>query len=100
LIYQLVLAFFGLTPSYKNILLEEIHTLCYFGQGGFTHDEAYNMPIRYRHYHLKKIAEYIDKQNEIRNPQPGVSDGAKKQRDPLPIPDFATKANKSKAPKK
>ena len=95
--YQLVLTFFGLTPAYKNILLEEIHTLCYFGNGGFTHDDVYNMPIRYRHYHLKKINEYMEMQEEARNPKNPTPSNNKEKREPLPIPDFATKI---KAPKK
>ena len=96
--YQLVLTFFGLTPTYKNILLEEIHTLCYFGNGGFTHDDVYNMPIRYRHYHLKKINEYMEMQEEARtNSSSPAKTGKKDKREQIPIPDFATKI---KAPKK
>jgi hypothetical protein len=97
LIYQLVLTFFGLTPAYKIALLEEIHSLCYFGQGGFTHDDVYDMPVRYRHYHLKKIAEYIDKQNEITNAQNQTMSNTKPPKDRPPIPDFATQV---RAPKK
>jgi hypothetical protein len=90
-----VLAFFGLTPSYKSILLEEIHSLCYFGQGGFTHDDVYNMPIRYRHYHIKKIIEHVEKQNEeIANQTKSLEN--KPDNKPI-IPDFATTV---KAPKK
>lgn len=89
--------FFGLTPAYKNIILDEIHTLCYFGQGGFTHDEVYNMPIRYRHYHLKKISEYIEKQNEAIDKRNGVMEASTKPSEKVQLPDFVTKA---KAPKK
>ena len=95
--YQLVLTFFGLTPAYKIALLEEIHSLCYFGQGGFTHDDVYNMPVRYRQYHLKKIAEYIDKQNEMVNKNNQMIENSQKQKDRPPIPDFATQV---RAPKK
>lgn len=89
--------FFGLTPAYKNVILDEIHTLCYFGQGGFTHDEVYNMPIRYRHYHLKKIAEHIEKQNEAMNKRNGVMEASTKPAEKVQVPDFVTKV---KAPKK
>lgn len=88
--------FFGLTPAYKNVILDEIHTLCYFGQGGFTHDEVYNMPIRYRHYHLKKISEYIDKQNEAMNKRNGVMEASTKPSEKVQLPDFVTKVNKKK----
>jgi len=97
LIYQLVLTFFGLTPAYKIALLEEIHSLCYFGQGGFTHNDVYDMPVRYRHYHLKKIAEYIDKQNEVTEAKNQTMSNAKPLKDRPPIPDFATQV---RAPKK
>jgi hypothetical protein len=97
LIYQLVLTFFGLTPAYKIALLEEIHTLCYFGQGGFSHDDVYNMPVRYRHYHLKKISEYIDKQNELTETNNQMVNNTKQQKTRPPIPDFATQV---RAPKK
>jgi len=91
-----MLTFFGLTPVYKNVLLEEIFTLCYFGEHGFTHDEVYSIPIRYRHYYLKKVSEWIEKKNELSNPNQSMT-LSKKPRDPLPIPDFAFKA---RAPKK
>ena len=71
--------------------------MCYFGQGGFTHDDVYDMPVRYRHYHLKKIAEYIDKQNEITNAQNQTMSNTKPPKDRPPIPDFATQV---RAPKK
>jgi len=93
----LVLAFFGLTPSYKNILLEEIHTLCYFGQGGFTYDEVYSMPIRYRHYHLKKVIEHLEKQAEVMNKSFTNDEKTKTPLGPPLKPDFTTKP---KAPKK
>ena len=100
-IYQLGLTFFGLTPDYKKIVLDEILLLCYHSQGGFTHDEVYNMPIRYRRYYLQKLGEMLEKQQEEMNkkfnPTNSQKSDAPKPRDPLPIPDFAFTA---KAPKK
>jgi hypothetical protein len=98
----LELAFFGLTPDYKKILLEEIFLLCYHGNGGWTHDEVYNLPIRYRHYYIQKIAEVSQKQQEEMdkkfNPNKN-SDSSQSNRKPPPppIPDFAFNA---RAPKK
>lgn len=97
MIFQLIQTFFGLTPSYKAILLDEIHTLCYFGNGGFTHSDVYDMPIRYRHYHLKKISEYVEKQNAAINKNNGQSEMVSSPPSKVPIPDFATKV---RAPKK
>jgi hypothetical protein len=55
------------------------------------------MPIRYRHYHLKKINEYMEMQEEARNPTSTTKTNSKTKREQIPIPDFATKV---KAPKK
>jgi len=103
LIYQLGLTFFGLTPDYKKIVLDEVLLLCYHSQGGFTHDEVYNMPIRYRRYYLQKLGEMIEKQQEEMNKKLNLNSGTetpqpgKKLKDRPPIPDFAFKA---RAPKK
>ena len=97
------LAFFGLTPEYKKIILDEIFYLCYSGQGGFTHDEVYNMPIRYRRYYIQKLNETHEKQQEMmdkkfdNNPNTTSLDGPRKPKEPPIIPDFVTKA---RAPKK
>jgi hypothetical protein len=56
--------FFGLTPQYRSILFGQIHDLVYHGGGGFIHSEIYNMPIWLRRFHIHKISEYIEKQNE------------------------------------
>ena len=62
--FPLGLAFFGLTPKYRNILFTQIHDLVYHGGGGFKHTEVYNMPTWLRLFHINKINEYNEKQNE------------------------------------
>ena len=59
-----MLTFFGLTPSYRNIVFQQIHDLVYHGGGGFIHSEVYNMPIWLRRFHIQKIREFNEKQNE------------------------------------
>lgn len=99
----MVLAFFGLTPEYKKVVLDEILLLCYHSQGGFTHDEVYNMPVRYRHYYIQKLSELLQKQqDEIdkkfnNNKGTELAQPNKKIKEQPPIPDFAFKA---RAPKK
>ena len=56
--------FFGLTPSYKLQIYQEIHDLVYYGNGGFIYSEVYQMPIHLRRYHIKKIDVLHKKQNE------------------------------------
>ena len=56
--------FFGLTPQYRNILFSQIHDLVYHGGGGFIHSEIYNMPVWLRRFHITKINEHVEKQNQ------------------------------------
>ncbi len=46
--------FFGLTPSYKVHLHDQVFDLVYHGKG-FTHYEVYNMPVYLRHFYVRKI---------------------------------------------
>ena len=67
-ISQLGLAFFGLNseiaPQYKLNLFNEIHEIVFYGQGGYTWSDTYNLPMWLRKYTYKKIKEHYDKQNE------------------------------------
>lgn len=56
-------AFFGLTQEYKLQLHEEIFSLCYHGQGGFTWNDVYNLPIHLRRFYIMKVKEMIDRKN-------------------------------------
>ena len=59
-----MLTFFGLTPQYRVDLFNQIHDLVYHGGGGFIHSEVYNMPTWLRRFHIGKINDFIEKQNE------------------------------------
>tara|TARA_R110000782_G_scaffold258264_1_gene347890 strand:+ start:161 stop:376 length:216 start_codon:yes stop_codon:yes gene_type:complete len=41
-----------------------MHDLVFHGGGGFIHSEIYNMPIWMRRFHVSKISEFNNKQNE------------------------------------
>tara|TARA_R110002167_G_scaffold213735_1_gene418347 strand:+ start:859 stop:1062 length:204 start_codon:yes stop_codon:yes gene_type:complete len=43
----------------------------YHGGGGFIHSEIYNMPIWMRRFHINKISEFNEKQNEERRKTQG-----------------------------
>jgi len=45
----------------------------YHGNGGFIHSEVYNMPIWMRRYHIQKINEHNEKQQELIDKQNGKS---------------------------
>jgi hypothetical protein len=52
-----VLISFGLAPDYKVVLHEEIFSLCYYSNGGFTQSEVYALPIYLRRFYLKKLVD-------------------------------------------
>ena len=65
------------------------------------------MPIRYRHFYLKKIQENHEKQQELMDKKYGnmmgnesSSESIKSPPRSVSVPDFVTNASKSKAPKK
>lgn len=47
--------------------MTEVFELTYHGGGGFTYSEVWNMDIPKRRFNLKKINEYLEKVEEIRN---------------------------------
>mgnify|MGYP003124957801 FL=1 len=49
--------------------------LCYYGKGGFTHDEVYRMPRYLRQFYLKQIEKINTKQLEDRKKQENHNSG-------------------------
>ena len=58
--------FFGLTPSDKEVYLEQIFLLMYYM--GFSYNEGYDLPIWKRVWFIKRINEEIKKSNEANAP--------------------------------
>lgn len=56
--------FFGLGPEYKLGMHEEIFSLCYYGKGGFTWEEVYNLPIYLRRFYIQQISKAIEAKNK------------------------------------
>jgi len=60
------LAFFGLTPTsakqYRIQFLTQIHEICFYGQGGYSWTEVYEMPLWLRKFVYQKVKEHYDKQ--------------------------------------
>jgi hypothetical protein len=56
--------FFGLGTNYRIGLHEEIFSLCYYGQGGFTWSDVYNLPIYLRKFYIKQIVKIIEEKNK------------------------------------
>jgi hypothetical protein len=47
--------------------MTEVFELTYHGGGGFTYTEVWNMDVPKRRFNLKKINEYLEKVDEVRN---------------------------------
>lgn len=54
--------FFGLRPDHRPIIHSEIFDLIFFGNGGFTFSDVYEMPIFLRKFYLKKLSVTLEKQ--------------------------------------
>ena len=57
------LAFFGLTPKYREYLFSRIHEIVFYGNGGYDWNTVYNLPISHRDFIYHKIREHFEKQN-------------------------------------
>jgi hypothetical protein len=67
--------------------MTEIFELTYHGGGGFTYSEVWNMDVPKRRFNLKKINEYLEKVEEIRN-ESRQKITEKTDPNKLKIPDF------------
>lgn len=67
--------------------MSEVFELTYHGGGGFTYSEVWNMDVPKRRFNLKKINEYLEKVEELRNDQ---NNKLTEKTDPnkVKIPDF------------
>jgi hypothetical protein len=62
--YQLVLTFFGLTPTYRVNLFSQIHEIVFHGKGGYDWDTVYKMPIWLRTFTFNKMKDFFEKEQE------------------------------------
>tara|TARA_S200002703_G_scaffold80689_1_gene69618 strand:- start:177 stop:416 length:240 start_codon:yes stop_codon:yes gene_type:complete len=58
------LTFFGQPASNRPAIHEEIFSLTYYGNGGFTHQEVYSMPIPLRKFYIQEIMKALDEQKK------------------------------------
>jgi hypothetical protein len=67
--------------------MTEVFELTYHGGGGFTYSEVWNMDISKRRFNLKKINEYLERVDELRNESRNKIT-EKTDTNKLKIPDF------------
>ena len=58
------MGFFGLQPKNKLDIHEQIFQLIYYGEGGFTHSDIYDMPVYLRSFYYKKLVEVKKKEEK------------------------------------
>lgn len=76
--------------------MSECFDLVYHGGGGFSWSEVWNMPISHRRFNIKKIKEYLDKLEEIRN-QSNQKITENTDMSKFKIPDAVRKASEERA---
>ena len=77
-ISQLGLAFFGLTSEIiaevRKVIFTQIHEVVFYGKGGYSWYDVYNMPIWLRKFtHHKIVLFYQEEKESIKNAQSGNS---------------------------
>ena len=99
-LFQLVLGFFGLTPSYRAELFNQIHEILFYGKGGYDFETIYNMPLWLRRFTYNKIYEHYETKNtksdnvneSIKNMKSvGATNKTPQQ---IHVPSYVTKASK------
>jgi hypothetical protein len=58
-----------LNPEDRVRIHEEIFQLVYNGNGGFTHDEVYSMPIAIRHFNIRMLVLQRQREKEASEKQ-------------------------------
>lgn len=78
--FQLEHRFYGLTLTGEDKVRihKEIFHLIYNSNGGFTHDEAYSLPISLRYFYLRMLIEQREMENsQVKNQENQSSPNSK-----------------------
>jgi len=98
---QLILTFFGLTSNnaseFRLSIFNQIHEIVFHGQGGYSYDIIYNMPIWLRVYTFNKLKDWYNQSNKNPNEdswtQGSIKEEASKNKK-VQVPTYVTKASK------
>jgi len=96
LIYPLGLAFFGLSSDHRSSIFSQIHQIVFHGNGGYTWNDVYNMPIWLRKFTFQEIKDFFDKKNEAEEKAMKKAKGMQKAKIHRPDinPSYKTKTSK------
>ena len=99
--YQLILTFFGLTfdnsSDFRLSVFNQIHEIVFHGQGGYSYDIIYNMPIWLRIYTFNKLKDYYQQSNKNSNEDSWTKGSVKEEASKnkkVQVPTYVTKASK------
>jgi hypothetical protein len=67
--FQLDQSFFGFKPSDRVTHHENLYNLLWYGEGRWTWDDIYYMPVHIRMYWIKRVNTYLQRQQEIHEKQ-------------------------------
>ena len=70
--------FFGLKLEHKKVIHQNIFTILYHSNGGFTHSDVYNLPIYLRDFYLNEIIEVKKKESEEMKKSQSKSEGVQR----------------------
>lgn len=62
--------FFGLTSDIKLQIHKTLFSLAYYGNGGFTFEQVYNMPVYLRAFYIKQLEETKLRESEMLKVRP------------------------------
>ena len=62
--YQWISSFFGLKPSHKKDIHQQIFQIVYGSEGAFDFTAIYTMPVYLKHFYFKLLADQKDKENK------------------------------------
>ena len=72
-------------PEDKIRIHQDIFHLVYNSNGGFTHDEAYTMPVFLRYFYLKMLVDQRQKENDsVKNSDQDMNPKSKLARPSVP----------------
>ena len=99
--FQLILTFFGLTfdntSEFRLSIFNQIHEIVFHGQGGYSYDIVYDMPIWLRIYTFNKLKDYFQQSNKNSNEDSWTQGRVKEeasQNKKIQVPTYVTKASK------
>ena len=89
-IFQLELAFFGLTPEYRASLFNQLHDICFHGKGGYSFAQVYEFPIWLRKFIHRTMVEFYENENKEAQKAQGTQSLLNSGK--IKAPDYSTKA--------